>query len=409
MPSPSSAPSRSRGISFVAPDIAAAIVEIRAKLGSDAVILDIRRQPASGVRRLWQRPQVEVIACLPDDAEPAATPGPAPSSAATPAEDADRRAGRTEAPAPYRGVPQREALHRYARSGAPGGATSAPDPADPAPVPALVDDVFESTVPSRAMASGAPLPGEWRCRAVFERLGLIPVCAERVLATMQEIHGPGRAAPETLTKELVLARAALIKLWRPVPPPETHGAAPLHVFLGAPGSGKSTALCKWLAQTVLIDARPAQVWRLDGRTANASELVSLYGEILGVRVERTWNGRSDPSVTGFVDLGGADFRDRESLDALAGTLARLPGACVHLVLNAAYTVPLLLAQVRAFSSLPIDDLVLTHLDEELAWGKLWNLVLGTNCPLHRLGAGQNIPGRFSVAHPEQLCGSLFGG
>jgi flagellar biosynthesis protein FlhF len=225
---------------------------------------------------------------------------------------------------------------------------------------------------------------------------------------MREIHGEGRRAPETLAQELALARTALTKLWREAPLPEANGTAPLHVFLGPPGSGKSTALCKWLAQNTLVDGLPARVWRLDSRTTNVSERVSLYAEILGVPAERSWNGRGAPGEVGFVDLAGADFQDPEGIDALGETLARLPGASVHLVLNAAYTVPLLLAQARAFSRLPVDDLVLTHLDEETAWGKLWNLVLGTNYPLNRLSAGQNIPGRFLVARPEVLVGSLFG-
>ena len=82
-------------------------------------------------------------------------------------------------------------------------------------------------------------------------------------------------------------------------------------------------------------------------------------------------------------------------------------ARVHLVLNAAYTTSLLLSQVRAFSRLPVSDLILTHLDEETAWGKLWNLVVGTNYSLRFLSAGQNVPGRFSPATPEQLSPSLF--
>ena len=447
-----SGPSRPRGVSFVAPDIAAAIVQIREKLGGDAVILDIRRQPANGLRRLWQKPQVEVLACLPETSGSGVAPGGGatvpdrtgtePSVPSTAAKSSQANVGTGFAQEPFSKVPQREAMNRYARAGV---ASGLGDDGDSLPgsgtvetvagSDALVPDTFEpswerrggtgltssrtaigresspgSTERAAGGAAAAEVePSPWRCRGVFDRLGLVPVVAEKVLSVMQELHGPRRRPPETLMQELVLARAALNRLWKPTPSVAPGGPAPLHVFLGAPGSGKSTALCKWLAQTVLVDSKPARVWRLDGRTVNCSEQVSLYGEILGVEVERTWNGRPDPSVTGFVDLGGADFRDRESVEALAGTLGRLPGATIHLVLNAAYTVPLLMAQARAFSVLPIDDLIVTHLDEEPAWGKLWNLVVGTNFPLHRLGIGQNIPGRFQVATPEHLCGSLFGG
>jgi flagellar biosynthesis GTPase FlhF len=63
--------------------------------------------------------------------------------------------------------------------------------------------------------------------------------------------------------------------------------------------------------------------------------------------------------------------------------------------------------VRAFSKLPITDLIVTHLDEETRWGKVWNLALGTNFPVHFLSSGQNIPGDFIAASAEQLFSRQF--
>jgi flagellar biosynthesis protein FlhF len=75
---------------------------------------------------------------------------------------------------------------------------------------------------------------------------------------------------------------------------------------------------------------------------------------------------------------------------------------VHLVLNLAYETSLLMAQVRAFDSLGIEDLILTHLDEETRWGKACDLVFGTNFPIRFLSAGQNVPGQFTAATAEVL-------
>ncbi|HYG35194.1 MAG TPA: hypothetical protein VEC99_10440, partial [Clostridia bacterium] len=79
-----------------------------------------------------------------------------------------------------------------------------------------------------------------------------------------------------------------------------------------------------------------------------------------------------------------------------------PDAEVHLVLNAAYEGQLLLAQGRAFGTLPVNDVILTHIDEEPRWGKLWNFVLGTNYTVSYLSAGQNLPGDFQPADPERV-------
>jgi len=83
-------------------------------------------------------------------------------------------------------------------------------------------------------------------------------------------------------------------------------------------------------------------------------------------------------------------------------LAELPSPRVHLVLNAAYEMPALLAQWHAFAPYGPEDLIFTHLDEEPRRVKLWNFVFGTNCSLRFLGAGQKIPGEFHRAESALL-------
>jgi flagellar biosynthesis protein FlhF len=82
---------------------------------------------------------------------------------------------------------------------------------------------------------------------------------------------------------------------------------------------------------------------------------------------------------------------------------------MHLVLNGAYDIKVLLAQVRAFSALPLEDLIISHLDEEPHWGKLWNLTLGAGLPIRHLSAGQNIPGEFWEASAERIFARQFPG
>jgi flagellar biosynthesis protein FlhF len=173
--------------------------------------------------------------------------------------------------------------------------------------------------------------------------------------------------------------------------------------------GKSTCLCKWLAQTVLVENRAARVWRLDGSSVNRADLVEVYGQILGVPTDRVWRPADplDDDTVRFIDLPGIDWQDATALQDLARLLARFPSPQIHLVLNGAYDITLLLAQIRAFSALHLEDLILTHLDEESRWGKLWNLVLGTNCSLRFLAAGQNIPGDFLPASPDQIFARQF--
>jgi flagellar biosynthesis protein FlhF len=161
-------------------------------------------------------------------------------------------------------------------------------------------------------------------------------------------------------------------------------------------------LSKWLSQAVLLGGHSAQVWRLDGCTANTAESLTVYGEILGVPVARAWNSEAKPGGLQYFDLPGVDWRDAGAVKKLSLRIQELGSPQVHLVLNAAYDIPLLLHQVRVFASCGVADLIFTHLDEETRWGKLWNLVAGTELPIRFLSAGQNVPGHFREATPELL-------
>ena len=238
--------------------------------------------------------------------------------------------------------------------------------------------------------------------ALLQQSGLLPVHVQQVLDLAQ--RRLSNRAPESLAAELEEVRATLIQLW----PRPSRAKSDLHVFIGPPGVGKTTVLCKWLAHAVLVQGRPARVWRLDSQVANTAESLSVLAEILKVPIERFEpRERPNPAEIVFVDLPGVNGNDSAAMKELAQQIELLPEAEVHLVLNAAYEGHLLLDQGRAFSGLRVADVILTHLDEEPRSGKLWNFVLGTNYSVGFLSAGQNLPGDFQVADPERLLAGLL--
>lgn len=363
---------------FLAASIADAVTQIRETLGPEAVVLNVRRLPGEGLARWWQKPRIEVLAHVPEKiVEPTAAPMldevQVSALAQLRAEMCELRNNLAQPPA--------------------SSSLSSSNPSEQSRTRTKDEDEDEPI----------GLSGDWRVGSLLEQTGLLPRHAERIVAGLCASYG--EAAPVSLADEIELAKQALTSRWKTS---RQNGAGP-HVFIGAPGAGKTTALCKWLAQVSLVEGRSAAVWRLDGHIANTAESLSVFGEILGVPVERcvSANGELPDADVLFVDLPGVNPADATALAQLGQRLAAIPGAQVHLVVNAAYETSLLLAQVRAFAALPIQDVIVTHLDEEARWGKVWNLVLGTNCSVRFLAAGQNIPGTFTPAIPEELFAHQF--
>jgi flagellar biosynthesis GTPase FlhF len=244
--------------------------------------------------------------------------------------------------------------------------------------------------------------GGWRVGELLEAGGLLPRFVQRLIARAQSVHG--HRPPENAAEEHHVVRQLLSQAWN-----RGDDLTPqrCRVFIGAPRVGKSTALCKWLVQSVLVEGRTARVWRLDSQLANTAESVSVFCDILRVPIDRALNPSPLREDVLFVDLPGVNTNDPSAIGSLKGLLATLPDKEVYLVLNAAYETPVLFAQARAFSSLSIQGLVFTHLDEEARWGKIWNFVFGTNYTVRFLCAGQNVPGDFFEATPARLASRIL--
>lgn len=336
-------------------------------MGPEAVVLNVRKLPPEGLARLWQKPRIEVTAALHNQAPKSEAPAEALAEL------------RSELAA----IKQSLTRHQPSAVSRPATPPSEEDPED-------------ATLPN-------PRRTHLRIAEVLERSGLLPAHVHRVLDAARV--GPERPGHYSTAAELASVRETLTSLW---PPPPSY-LSNCHVFVGPPGSGKTTALCRWLAQTVLIEGRTARVLRLDGQVANTAEALSVLAEVLNVPIERCCPDSSampsDESV--FVDLPGVTVTDRQALENLSTRLSQLPEPQVHLVLNAAYEQGLLLAQARAFRGFPVTDVILSHIDEDCRWAKLWNLVLGTNYTVGFLSGGQNVPGEFHPPNPEALLGAQF--
>src|SRR6266508_1068080 len=170
-------------VTFNAESAADAVAQIRGQLGPEAMVLNVRQLSAEGFSRLWKKPRIEVLACLPK------------SQAA--ANDSFLELRREIAE-----LKQQLPILR--------------EPACP------VDNSFGSVEKYDPGSAG-----RWRCGSVLEQTGILPLHAQKVVEELNNRHGEN--PPESLAKEFLLLRAVLSDLWQQRIPPAA--ASRLHVLV----------------------------------------------------------------------------------------------------------------------------------------------------------------------------------
>ncbi len=333
-----------RFVAIVAENPKAALTQVHEQLGPEAVIVSVRKTRPDGISWLWRsNRKIEVTACVPEKS-------PEIKRAVIPLRNEQT------------GIvwDKRMAVERH--------------------TPRAQD-------------------GRWRSIGWLESNGLLPAFSRQLEEKVQLLYG-GKPLPAMQTEWRAITDL-IICHWLPARH-KAAGTGRPHVFIGPAGSGKTTALCKWMTSAILFNEQRVRVWRLDGESANSAELLTLHCELMGIPMERFWSEADESADLQFIDLPGVDVEEAGARAALQDQLSLLPQPHVHLVLNAAYESSILFEQFRAFESFAPEDIIFTHLDEEYRRVKLWNFVLGTKCPISFLSAGQKIPGGFQRAEPALL-------
>ncbi len=396
---------------FIAESANEAVEQIRTELGPSAVVLSVRKLPRNGLSRLVKKEQIEVVASVEPTmgmtGAPPAPPGASPDELQRMNDRGALTAGRL-----------------FSAGEAPAGDRRGACPTPDLSVSALQKEIetlkeqfaairknrwteapaelgYGAEVRSAKLGRNLAPPFENDFAQVLVGSGLLPEFAEEILSEVPRALRGDRKAHLDCIENILRAK------WRTE---ASQSEASVHVFVGVPGSGKSTVLCKMLAQTGIVDQQPATVYQLDSHVANTSGQTSIFAEIIGARFERTAPHNFERrEESDFIDLPGVALGDEKGLAVLRSIIESFGVPEVHHVLNGAYESSHLLEQVRFFANVGISDLIVSHLDEESRWGKVWNLVLGTNYSVRYLSCGQNVPGDLLVPTAETLLHRQFPG
>ena len=332
-----------------------AVRVIRDKLGATARVLSVRQLDGQGLSKFISSPKLEVVVEV---------PGPNSSE--------DELPGLASSETDIQPMPEKEANK---------------EDAAPNVEPDDADNLLNESVNITGLLE----------RAGFDRDFLTTVQSWPRWQSISEM-----SIPEALN-EISLA---LRDRFREIEPRPTTGKV---AFFGPPGAGKTTTLCKFLANDVFLNQRIPHVLKLENGTPNPDDALRIFCEVLGVTLFRDANDL--PSDTDesqlYLDFPGLSVSKEDEWDLMGSRLDELGVDTRALVINAAYDGSIAKKLYNLGARARATHVVFTHFDELPNSTKIWPLALGGGLTPLCICTGQNVTGDFTANVLNQLMASTF--
>ena len=372
---------------FQAHTMASAVAQIKASLGSDALILRTRTVRPGGI--LGGRKLVEITAAAEDgsdSAQPNAGSRPAASNRVTlPKLDVRDWLGQDEPPATT-GLSRRTGT------------------------------LFDRQ-PSQSQLTETRLSN--RLQALFDSFVasyISPSLARQLLDGLPddlELGSNSETNPLLRRIERIIPTAGPIE-------PGSPGKPRIISFIGPTGVGKTTSIAKLAAQYKLQRNTSVALLTIDTYRIAAVDQLRTYADIIDVpfgvvltpsELAEQLSSISDHSLI-FIDTTGRSPNDHLRLAELRSFHQVLGAHQTHLVLSATAAHSQIASAIDKFSPLGIDQLLLTKLDETVSLSPILNIFAERSAdspiPVSYVTAGQDVPADIDLASSHNIAMRILG-
>lgn len=236
---------------------------------------------------------------------------------------------------------------------------------------------------------------------------------------LQEVN---RALPDDAPLDQILANVyqkIILMLGQPYLIDAKKKKTSFIFFLGSTGVGKTTTIAKIASKLKLEEKANIALVTADTYRIAAVEQLRTYANILSVPLKVIYNSKeltdSMEELSQYdmclVDTAGRSHKSKEQIDDIRELIESVPISerQVYLVLNAGTKYKDLQEIASVYSKLTDFSIIFTKLDETSSVGAMLNMKMKTKCPLSYVTWGQNVPDDIGEIDPQKVAKQLLGG
>ena len=401
-----------------------AIEMAKEDLGSNAVVMNIKKISPKGLAKLFMKGKVEVTAAIDENVEYRSTEkNVAKETAETPrfipdiVADDNAEAGKTDSIEEKLNSLQKM-LEKQMTEKEDSQPTTEVEQKEKVSVSEKKEEVEKKEEPVSKE--------EYKARAckdlIRKQMRQSEVEEEQIDAIMKEID---ESLPKDAALDQILAamyQKIILMLGQPYTldqKQENKKETKYVFFLGSTGVGKTTTIAKIASKLKLEKNKKVILATADTYRIAAVEQLKTYANILSVPLKVIYTpeelGEMKEEMEDYdiclIDTAGCSHRNKEQLKDIQKLLEQIPITSreVYLVLNAATKYRDLKEIADVYKELTDYSIIFTKLDETSSAGVMLNMRLYTKRPLSYVTWGQNVPDDIGKVDAQKIAKKLLGG